>query len=285
MLEAYLFLAMFSAQIVVLTVLYPMMLVGRVRAQMARYPVERFPQLYPGEPADIASPLGLYRLLNAIVAVVGLVLLGWFFTYMRGPDWDDGPVEALLGVFFLLQVIPTLPFVWSVERTNKRLRNLVRDQTRTAVLQRRNLFDFVSPVVVFVTLLCYPLFVALVVYIQQDPFPGFKGYVNVAFVTALYALTAICVHHTLYGKKRNPLQTHADRMRRIGVAVKVCVYVCLASVVFLSLNFTLVLLDLQRWEPLAQSAFIVIFALLYLNGLHAPPSELNVERLRSKLAS
>lgn len=279
MLEVYAFLAMFTAQIVVLTVLHPARLLGRVRAYLARYPAERFPQLYPRGPEGNQRQVAFYKLLNAVIAVVGLALLGWFYLYMQRPDWDDGPVETLVSVFFMLQLVPILLFLWASERTNKRLRSALPDERRTAVLQRRRLFDFVSPFVVIVTLLCYPLFVAFVMYIQQDPFPGFKGYFNIVIVTALYAATAIAVCAALYGRKGHLLQTHADRIRTIEVVVKVCIYSCLAAVVFLSLNFALAAFDLQRWEPVAQSAFLVIFSLLYINWVIAPPSELNVDRL------
>ncbi len=66
---------------------------------------------------------------------------------------------------------------------------------------------------------------------------------------------AFCVYTTLYGRKSNPLQTNEDRMRTIGLVVKICVYSCIAFVAFPSLNFTLVLLDMQRWEPFALSGF------------------------------
>ncbi|MBN1240987.1 MAG: hypothetical protein JXB36_20985 [Gammaproteobacteria bacterium] len=282
MFEVYAFLAMFTAQIAVLTVLHPAKLIGCVRAQLARHPAEKLAELYPGGSGRIERQLKLYRLLNGAIALVGAVLLGWFFSYMQRPDWTDGPVETLVGLFFMLQLIPVLLFMWIAERTNKRLRSLFREETRTAVLERRRLFDFVSPFVVVVTLLCYPLFVAFVAYLQRDPFPGFKGYFNVGVVTVLYAVTAAGVYSILYGRKVNPLQTHADRMHKMEVTVKVCIYSCLAAVAFLSLNFALAAFDLQRWEPLAQSAFLVICAILYLNGVHMLPSGANPDRLRSR---
>jgi hypothetical protein len=286
MYEVYAFLAMFTAQIVLLTVLHPMKLIGRVRAQLTRYPPERFPQLYPRGAASIERQLTLHRLLNAAIALVGLALLGWFYSYMQRADWNDGPVETLIGVFFMLQLVPVLLFMWATARTNTLIRSSLREETRKAVLERRGLFDFISPFLVFTTLMCYPLFVAFVLYIGRNPFPGFAGVpVNIAIVTTLYAVISACVYAVLHSKKANPLQTHADRMRTIELAVKLCVYSCLASVAFLSLNFTLVLLDLQHWEPLDQSAFLVTCAVLYLKGLaglNGPPGELDLERLHSK---
>ena len=71
----------------------------------------------------------------------------------------------------------------------------------------------------------------------------------------------------LYGKKRNPFETHAGRLHTIGLAVKSSVYSCIVIVVYLSLNFSLSMLDLQRWEPFALSVFFVITALLASMGL------------------
>jgi hypothetical protein len=269
MLEVYLFAAMFAVQILILSILHPNRLTRRIRAEMARYPADSFPQLYPNNTDDIGSKLVFYSRLNRTIALLGLILLGALFYYMQQPGWDDGPVEAMVSLYFMLQVFPFCLASWSVAHFNKQLRNALQTEKRKATLQRRGLFDFVSPFIVFLTLLCYPLFAVLVIYIQQNPFPGFAGPVNIVLITALYAMTACCVYWSLYRKKSNPLQTNEDRLRQIEVAVKILIYSCLAGVVFLSLNFTLVLLDLQRFEPLALSLFCVIFAVLYSMGLNS----------------
>jgi len=79
------------------------------------------------------------------------------------------------------------------------------------------------------------------------------------------------VYGVLYGKKTKPFETHADRVRTIGLVVKSCVYSCIACVAFVSLNLTLGLVGLKRWEPFALSVFFVITALLGLMGMMAPP--------------
>jgi hypothetical protein len=98
--------------------------------------------------------------------------------------------------------------------------------------QRRGLFDFVSPFVVFLAALSYLLFAAFVIYIQQHPFPGFAGLINLGAPTLVYALNAF--------------------------------------VVYLSLDFSLRLLDLKRWEPFSLSIFFVICALVASMGFAAP---------------
>jgi hypothetical protein len=267
MLEVYSFAAMFAAQILILSILFPARLTRQLRAEVARYTADGLPQLH-----FVGGKLVFYRWLNTAIALLGLALLGGLFRYMQQPDWDDGPVETLAGVYAMVQFLPFCVAAWWGADFNKQIRNAFKNEKRTATLQRRELFDFVSPFVVFLWLLAYPLFLALVFYVQQDPFPGFAGpVVNVGFITALYALTALCVYWCLYGMKTIPLQTNEDRLRQIEMLVRILIYSCLSCVVFLSLNFTLVLQDMQRFEPAALSLYFVLCAVMLFTALCSRP--------------
>jgi hypothetical protein len=145
---------------------------------------------------------------------------------MRRPEWDDGPAEALVAVYFVAQMLLPLCLVaWSGVRYSKVLEHSLAEGKRKAVLQRRGVFDFVSLSSVFLA---------------------------------------------------GALETHTDRVRAIGLGVKACIYSCIACVVFVSLDFTLVLLDLQRSEPFALSVFFVTCALLCFMGFTAPPEALGL---------
>jgi len=282
--EAYATLAMFTIQILATSVLYPTWFIRYCRVQVTNIPAERLAQLYPGVDVSLAQRrfLALYRALNTAIAVVGLVLLGWLVSYLQRPDWDDGPVEALVSVYFMVQVaLPLGLIAWLGVRFNKAHKR-APERKRKAILARRGLFDFVSPFAVSLAVLSYFLFVAYVIYLQQHPFPGFAGLINIGAMTLVYAVQALVVYLVLYGKKANPFETHAGRLRTIGRGVKACVYSCIAAVVFLALNFTLALLDLQRWEPFALSVFLVIIALLSLMGMMAPPRPPEAEGLSSR---
>jgi hypothetical protein len=276
MIAAYAFLAAFAVQILTMSVLYPAWFIRYLRAKATRLPAERLAQLYPG--VDVARAqerfLTQYRAVTTIVAVLGLVLLGWLFSYMRRPDWDDGRVQILVTVyFFAAQMLPLLLLVWMGVTFNKEHKRPVPEAKRTALLQRRGLFDFISPLVVFLAVLSYLLFAAFVIYLQQDPVAGFIGLIYLSSVTLVYALNAFVLYRVLYGKK-NPFETHAARLRAIGLTVKSSVYSCIVVVVYLSLNSSLRMLDLQHWEPFALSIFFVITVLLASVGLAAPPREL-----------
>lgn len=274
MIEAYSFLAVFTVQILAMSVLYPAWFIRYWRAQERNIPAERLTEIYADADLTVAQEhfFARYRALNRGIAVLGAVLLGCLYSYMRRPDWDDGPVEALVSIYFLVQTF--LPFglaAWLAARFKKAHQRSLLHGKRKAVLQRRGLFDFVSPTLLFTAALSYFLFAGFVLYIQQHPFPGFAGaLVNIGGITLVYAVNALCVYTMLYGKKSNPFETHAGRLHTISATVKSCVYSCIACVVFLSLNFTLAMVDRQRWEPFAVSVFFVIVALVRSMGLTTP---------------
>ena len=223
MLEAYAFLAVFTLQVLAISVLHPAWFIRYVRVRALSFPAERFAQLYPGvdRSATLERFLSLYRVLNMGIAVLGLLLLGWLFRYMRRPGWDDGPVEARVAVYFAAQMmLPLCLVAWGGVRYSKVLEHSLAEGKRKAVLQRRGLFDFVSPSLVFLAVSSYFLFAGFVISIQQNPFPGFAGYINIGGITLVYALNAFGVHTMLYGRKKGALETHTDRMRAIGLGVK-----------------------------------------------------------------
>jgi len=134
---------------------------------------------------------------------------------------------------------------------------------------------------VFLAVLSYFLFVACVIYVAQNPFPGFAGpLINIAGVTLVCAVIAAGVYQQLYGRGFNPFETREVRAYTKGLAVRASVYLCIVNLVFLSLNFMLVLQDLQRWEPFAQSVFFIVGAILIFSSFTAPPRRLEADALR-----
>ena len=284
MIETYAFLAAFAVQMLVMSLLIPVWFIKYVRAESASIPAERLAQLFPGVDLKLAHGrfLTRYRALTAGIAVLGLLLLGWLFSYMRRPNWDEGTVDALVAVYFLAAyLLPLVLSAWVGVRFTKEHRRSLVQAKRTATLQRRGLFDFVSPFVVALAALGYVLFAAFVLYLRLHPFLGFAGFINLGALTLVYALNAFVVYMTLHGKKRNPFGTHEGRLHMIGLTVKSSVYSCIVIVVYLSLNFSLRLLDMKRWEPFALSVFFIICALVASMGFAAPLRRPEVNELRS----
>ena len=271
MIEVNAFLAVFPLQILAMSVLHPLWISRYVRGKADEFPTERFRQLYPGVDARATAEryLKRYRLLNTVIASLGVWLWVWSFNDMRSADWDDGAGEALRLAYFMLQLSPLLVLSWYAIRYGKLLKKLPAGK-RTAVLQRRGLFDFVSPFAVFLAVLCHFLFIAYVFYIAQHPFPGFAGpFVNILISTLGFAMQAFAVYKMMYGAK-GP-ETHEARMYAIGLGVKACVYTSIFISVSLSIDMTLKLLDLPTWQPVAGSIHAVIFAILINMCFTLPP--------------
>jgi len=255
MIETYAFLAAFTGQILVVSVLHP--------AWLTRYARAKAEAQLPGwDRKSRERFLTLYRAVNAGIAVLGLVLLGRLFGDLRSRDWDVGQVTHLLAGYVVVQALPfVLVSLIAAWLKRKALTRSPPEVKRTASLQRRGLFDFVSPSTVLVAVVGYFLFAAFVVYIQQHPLPGFFGYRLLCIVTLVYAVNAFQAYWLLYRRKRWPLETSAYRMHAVGLQVKIVLYTTIAFVVFVSLNVTLQLLDMQRWVPFALSIYFVLIML------------------------
>ncbi len=256
MIEAYAFLAAFTVQILVVSVLSP--------AWLTRYARAKAEAQLPGlDRKSLERLLTAYRAANMGIAVLGLGLLGWLFNHMQSPDWDIRPVTLLHGGYTMLQILPfALAGLIGEWAKKKALAQSPQEVKRTASLKRRGLFDVVSPFTVFLAVLGYALFVAFVVYIRQHPFPGFTGYRSLSAVTLVCTLNAFAVYFLLYHRRKWPLETSAYRVRAVGVQIKLMFYVSIAVIVFQSLNLALRLLDMLRWAPFVMSVYFVIIILL-----------------------
>jgi len=289
MIEVYAFLAIFPVQILALSVLFPVLLIQYARVQVQRTPAERFAKIYPG--LDVAQSLRrlttLVSVPNAIVAVLGLALWVWLIDYMQRPDWSQGKVQMLVVASFMAQALAIcIVAVIAFAQQLKALRNYSPEGKRTAVLQRRGLFDFVSPFAVFVCALAYLLFVAYMIYLQQHGWPLKPALGTIGAVTLVYVLDALTLYVLLYKSRvLNPMETQENRGRWIGFQVKGIVYSCIFIVAFLAMFITLQAQKLPQWQPFALSAFFLGCSISFFTSLAAAPREPERDELRPSAAS
>lgn len=284
MIEVYLFLAMFPVQILGMSVLYPVLFTRFIRTGLKNIPAERLAELYPGVDVGQAHErfLARYRAANTVVVVLGFLLLGWFIRYMQRPNWDGGSVGGILTAYFLLQCFPIILIAWFTTRFNKVHRRLLPQAKRKAVLQRRGLFDFVSPFTVLLAILAYFQFAAFMFYVARHPFPGFGGpFANIGILSLGYILLGALVMYLLYGKKKDPLQTHADRMRMISGVANYYAWILILTSILLSLQVARKLVDLETWGPFAGTVFFLILTLLNLHTMTARPRQPEADGLGS----
>jgi hypothetical protein len=205
---------------------------------------------------------------------------------MRGPDWDLAPVMRLLTGYVQVQVLPfVLVSLIGAWFKRKAFRRSPPEVKRTASLQRRGLFDIVSPFIVFLAVAGYVLFAAYVIIIQQHPVAGFSGYSLLRMVTLVFALNAFALYWLLYRRKKWPLETRAYRTQAVEVQVKIVFYVSIAVIIFVSLITTLRLLEIQRWAPFAVSVYFVIIMLFTSTMLFTLRRQAEADRIGHSPAS
>jgi hypothetical protein len=270
MIEVYAFLAAFAVLVPAISILIPFAYLKSVRAWTRKVPIERFAELGIEFQRDQARYLKRYVLLNLGLAMLGLLLLAWLYAYMQDPHWNRGLVSILTTAYFVLFVPPMLHVYLFQEKHFKLLASSFPDRKRKATLQRRGLFDFVSPVGVFLALVAYCLFAALVIYLRRNPFLGFGGLANLVIITLVYASNAFLIYSKLYGRK-NPIESREDRTHTLGVVLNLYVYVPIVIVIGVSINFALAILELWQWEPFVQTVGYVIFALVMFKVIGTPP--------------
>jgi hypothetical protein len=273
MIEIYAFFAMFTLQILGLSVVFPARFIQYTRAKAAEYPAEAFASLYPGVDPLVATEklLARFRIAHGIIAVAGFVLLGWMVA--NAPPLTGVKMMIFPLSFLMLQMLPMLFLAVTGFRQIAMLRSVSVERKRKAVLQPRGLFDLISPLRAAVEVAIYVAFVAFVLYLMYvvaKPIPASLGYPLIGAATAGLVLQAAFLYWRLRGRKV-PLESPADRMRTTGVQAKHSVYGTLATVVFMSLVILLPRLGLQDWLPFALSTFLVFVALQFCVSVTLPP--------------
>src|SRR5688572_3881431 len=265
MIATYAFFAAFVMQIVALSVLQPIWFAGMWRKEAAIFPAELQPALHD----RILRHLPRLRAVNRGIAVIGFALLGAFIFYVPFKAWDD-----FSRFYLMLQCAPMVIATVAFFRALKDIGRMRTETKRTAVMQRRALFDFVSPIAVGFALLCYVLYVVYLFYIARDPFNGFAGvWVNVAGMTLTYLVSAFAVWMILYGKRTHSFETREGRINGMRFAARMMVYMSIFSVVGLSMDMTIKFFELDTWIPFMSCVGMAIIPFVFYMALKAAPRE------------
>jgi hypothetical protein len=274
--EAYAFLAMFMAQILVGSVLFPERVIRRVRRWAKESGSERFLQLYPEADLDksIRRFATVFRAANIVTAVIGIALLGWFYLLVQQPDWA-GSIKMRVVPYIFVQFAPlALLALYAVIRGFNLLVRPPLETKRTAVLERRGLFDFVSPLAVLLAVLSYVGFIVFAIYLDLAVYGNAtlsrQCYIAIAAVTGVHALNSFVIYKYLYGRK-NPLQSHEGRVHSIAMNVKAAVYSSIATGWFFSLLGVVGQPHLKEWQPFALTLFLTATWFLNLMTMSSPP--------------
>lgn len=287
MIEAYAFLAAFAVLVLLGSVLAPSALIRYVRGWAINFGSERFAQLYPGfDYGRWVERFAVgYRAVTLVIAAFGAALLAWQFNSVRVSGWNAGQAESLPWMYFMLQMAPlALLSLYVVVRYRKALLQPSQEVKRTATLQRRGLFDFISPFAVWFAVASYFLFVAFGIYLDLFVYDNATlsraCLIAIGGVTFIYAINAFIIYKSLYGRK-NPYLSKEGRAHTMGARVKGGVYGCIAVAWFISIFGTLGQPGLQQWRPFSLCVFCVITTFISFLDVSSPPRKPDEKELRS----
>lgn len=256
-----LLLLAFFSQIFVISALIPLWVKKRIKNLVAQFPPETYPKLYPVPTESIYFAIKTFTLLNGGMVLFGLFILA--VTVITGADellnWDT---QSVLTVFFMMQMMPFINLGFSGLKYQQMMRKVGQPTVRTALLQPRGVLDFVPLHFLVFTLLSLLLYIALVIYVQNNPFPGFAGYWNILFVALTNVFYYFMIHRIIGGKKHNPHQTHEDRMIHTRLITKLLALAAIMSNLFLTSNLLLSVFDLRHIGDIVQSFYFQFIALM-----------------------
>ena len=222
------------------------------------YSPSTYPKLYPKPIEYYKKSQRNYRIINLSILLAGLLILAVLLGYSRSGKWD----HVIAGWYFMVQFVPVMLLDLSELKESKLMRIADSRTTRKAELHPRRLFDFISPTIIGVAIVTYIAFILLVLYIGQFEFPWFGGYWNIVVVTTFNLCFAGIILRFMYGKKLNPHQAYEDRIRHIEIIVKILVFTSIAATMFIALIVVLAALDLRHLQPIAQSLYFQLVAVI-----------------------
>jgi len=255
------FYGAFLLQVITISGLIPVWVRGRLAGMMQAHPPAEYPKLYPVSQQHMQQVLTRFMVFNAVLLVLGLAMLAQLYwgsqTELFG--WDN---QGGMTVYFLWQYLPFAYLGAQGVKHHQMMRLLNENKQRVASLQPRRLRDHITPLwqlLIGVTLLAY---IATVVHMAQNPFPGFAGYWNIVFVLGLNAFFVVMIHFQIKGRKTDPHQTQHDRLQQQRLIGRLLVLGWVMANVFLTINMWLAQWDMRDWNLVVQSGYFTLIALI-----------------------
>lgn len=264
-----LFYGVFLAQIFLASIYFPMKIRKRILYVLKNYPPKDYPKLYP-KPSDFyaekAARNGLkaYKYINLAIAGIGLGILGWGLIsgYTPSPLGGD---EIFVMFYFILQASPLFYLELKGYKQYKRMRQTNLGGARKAELNPRKLFDFISPFLVALAVILFIGWVAFYLYSTGfDAHWEADVYGTLGAITGMNLLFIALIAKYMFGKKLNPYQAYADRLKQIETIVKTSVFASIAASIFLTIFNLADEFGFELYDPVLTSVYLQIALFLGL---------------------
>lgn len=256
-----LFYSVFLSQVILISFYFSRKILSRMKYVVETYPPSQYPKLYPVSIDKVEKGQRIFRNMNLLVLLAGLILV--LIGFLSGYSPNDNEDGIFLTIYFVAQFFPMILAEISGFKYFKLMRKANSRTTRKAELHPRRLFDFISPALLGIAIFMYFAVIVLVLYINQFQFYwGSKAFMNIIILTAGNLLFAGIITWNLYGKKLDPYQAYKDRMRQIGLTVKSLVLISIAATMCLAIVVVFDKFNLDNLMPTVMSLYFQLLAVI-----------------------
>ena len=260
------FYILFLSQIILISYYFPNQVLKQMKTVLTNYPPHQYPKLYPKPIEYYSRGQQLYQAINFIILGIGAILM------IAMLSWDSntpGKVSEMLPFgYWMLQIIPIVIMELLGFTHFKLMRKADTKSTRYAELNPRRLFDFISPAVFALAIFMYIACILFFYNIHQFHLhPSNDTLIIFVSLTLMNSLFAGIIFRNLTGKKLDPHQAHADRMRQIETTIKSLFTMSIVASIFLVTVEGMQELELMRHLASLMSFYLQLTIVIGLGAM------------------
>ena len=248
------FYVAFLSQILLMSYHYPKRILGRMDYIFEHCPADKYAKLYPRGYEKTLEGKILYKLLNIIILIIGLIIFVTFIIANQQGYIELKDMDFLPFAYGMLQALPFLMLELSALKQLKLMRNLNDQTKRQAELSPRSLFKYVSPFRFFTAMIMF--FVCTLVMLSLNDFKiSFDIAVLISSMILCNGLFIGLGYVLLHGKKLDPHQSAQDRHIMTTAVFRSYTSVSILVSIFFIINRCVDYYSLDIWEPLLNSLY------------------------------
>jgi hypothetical protein len=249
-----LFFVVFGMQVFLMSRYYPKRILNRMDYIFKNYPIETYSKLYPdGYEKALKGKIVFSLISNAIFALGVLLIAALLIFVFKGEAslHKFGFVPLAFGMF---QAIPLFMLELSGLKAFKKMRILNTDTKRSAELNPRGLFNFVSPFRLALTILLF--FTCIFIVLKLNGFNmGEEQAILIGSMCLANSLFIALGYRLIHGKKMDPHQSTEDRYKTTSVVILSYTSISMLISVFFVFSISSNVLSLEMWEPIFNSLY------------------------------
>ncbi len=264
------FFAAFVSQIMLISFYVPRKILSRISYVFKNYPAEDYPKLYPKPMESYLLGRWAFHMANRVIFILGFVILGAMLFWVDHSSFaDDGYIsEAWPMGYGFIQFLPLIVLELSEFSQLRLMKRVNETSKRTAVLSRRNLFEFASPRLVTTagTLICAAFMFDWYAY-SSVPEVNSDTLQRMITLIGTNLFFAAMGAWQLYGKKPNPHLSSDDRSTQIGANLRSLLYISIAMSFFFIAATADDLYNLDYLDALKTSIYLQAITIVSVGSL------------------